>query len=104
MPERAIPTTRGSGNPVIFIHDMPDQRQGVGSPSFQSEKAAGSGGWSTADLRERRARPSEERERTEKGEMKKRKRIERKEGKVALAIEMRWRRRMIGRNGTELRE
>ncbi|WZZ68204.1 hypothetical protein YC2023_079574 [Brassica napus] len=42
---------------------MPVQRQGSESLSFQSEKAEEEEDWSTADLRESRARPSGERER-----------------------------------------
>lgn len=42
------------------MQEMPDQRQGLGSSSFQSEKAEAPS--STADLRESKERPSEERE------------------------------------------
>lgn len=47
----------------MFIQEMPVQRQGSESLSFQSEKAEEEEDWSTADLRESRARPSGERER-----------------------------------------
>lgn len=46
----------------MFAQEIPDQAHGVRSPSFQSENAPPAEGWSTADFRERRARPSEERE------------------------------------------
>uniref|UniRef100_A0A2P2NMJ8 Uncharacterized protein n=1 Tax=Rhizophora mucronata TaxID=61149 RepID=A0A2P2NMJ8_RHIMU len=60
-----MPTTRGSGNPVMFMQEIPDQRQGVGSSSFQSEKAEPLDDLSTADFKERRDRPSGVRERIE---------------------------------------
>ena len=56
MPERAIPTTRASGKPVMFMQEMPVHRHGEASESLQSEKAEVDR--STADLRERRERPS----------------------------------------------
>jgi len=62
FPAREIPTTRGSSSPEMLAQTIPDQAQGVSSPSFQSEKAEE--GWSTADFRARSARPSEESEST----------------------------------------
>lgn len=47
----------------MFIQEIPVQRQGSESESFQSEKAEEEEDWSTADLRESRARPSGERDR-----------------------------------------
>lgn len=63
MAARPTPTTRGSVSSEMFAQLMPDQWHGVGSFSFQSENAVAPSP-STADLRVRRARPSEERETT----------------------------------------
>lgn len=63
----ATPTTRGSGYPLMFIHDIPDQWHGFVSFSFQSEKTEAPDCWSTADFRERRDRPSGERHKASLG-------------------------------------
>lgn len=48
----------------MLVQEIPVQRQGSESLSFQSEKAEEEEeDWSTADLRESKARPSGERER-----------------------------------------
>lgn len=59
LPETATPTTRET--PEMLAQAIPVHRHGVSSSSFQSEKAEAPSE-STADFRERRERPSEERE------------------------------------------
>lgn len=71
------------------MQEMPDQRQGLGSSSFQSEKAEAAS--STADLRESKERPSEESEREGVGLRRKKKRKKERE-KSCMVLMMKRRR------------
>lgn len=71
------------------MQEMPVQRQGLGSSSFQSEKAEAAS--STADLRESKERPSEESEREGVGLRRKKKRKKERE-KSCMVLMMKRRR------------